>query len=118
MNLSSGIISEIISEKAVLHLSDKIIFLNQYFQINSVFCNAAPSQDRHSLSRCYFNILCAQLLKEGTTYNQLKPPKPTYNHLQPPTTTSKISTTIYNHRKNIYNHPQTIEYHLKQAINV
>ena len=42
MNLSSGIISEIISEKAVLHLSDKITFLNQYFKINSVFCYAAP----------------------------------------------------------------------------
>ena len=63
-------------------------------------------------------IVRVKSLKEGTTYNQLKPPKPTYNHLQPPTTTSKNSTTIYNHRKHIYNHPQTIEYHLKQAINV
>ena len=59
-----------------------------------------------------------KLLKEGTTYNHLKPSKTTYNHLQRPTTTSKNSTTIYNHLKNIYNHPQTIEYHLKQAINV
>ena len=50
--------------------------------------------------------------------NDLQPAKTTYNHLQPPTTTSKNSTTIYNNRKDIYNHPQTIEYHLKQAINV
>ena len=50
--------------------------------------------------------------------NDLEPPKTTYNDLQPPTITSKNSTTIYSHLKNIYKHPQTIEYHLKQAINV
>ena len=31
-------------------------------------------------------------------------------------TTSKNSTTNHNHLKNIYNHPQTIEYHLEQAV--
>ena len=40
------------------------------------------------------------------------------NDLQPPTSTSKNSATTYNHLKNIYNQLQTIEYHLKQAINV
>ena len=39
------------------------------------------------------------------------------NELQPSTATSKSSTTTYKHLKNIYNHPQTIEYQLKQAIN-
>ena len=42
------------------------------------------------------------------TMNDLKPPKTTYNQLQPSTTTSEISTTTYNHLKNIYNHSQTI----------
>ena len=54
------------------------------------------------------------------TWNDLKPPETFYNHLiknlQPPTTTSKISKTTCNHLKNIYNHSQRIEYHLKQAI--
>ena len=36
------------------------------------------------------------------------------NDLQPPKTTSKNSTTTYNHLKNIYNHPQASEYNLKQ----
>ena len=34
--------------------------------------------------------------------------------LQPPQ--KKATTTYYNHLKNIYNHSQRIEYHLKQAI--
>ena len=46
MYLSLGIISEIISEKAVLHLPDKIILIFFFKSriLNSVFCNAAPSQ--------------------------------------------------------------------------
>ena len=43
------------------------------------------------------------LLKEGTTSNHLKSPK----------TTSKNSTTIYNHLKDICNHTQTSKYHFK-----
>ena len=52
---------------------------------------------RHSFE---FVLSINQSLKEGTTYNHLKPSKTTYNHLQPPrkiqqppTTTSKTSTT-------------------------
>ena len=54
----------------------------------------------------------SQLLKEGTTYNHLKPPKTTYNHLQPPrkiqqpsTTTSKTSTTTHKQANSILNKP-------------
>ena len=60
MNLSLGIISEIISEKAVLHLPVKIIFSNQYFQINSVFCNAASSQGVAIVCPGVISIYCAR----------------------------------------------------------
>ena len=69
------------------------------------------SYQTKNLSKIVINYVAKQwplLLKEGTTYN----------HLKSPTTTSKNSKTIYNHLKDIYNHPQTSEYHFKQAINV
>ena len=66
-------------------------------------------------TNCSYLIIWCVVTKRR---NDLKPPKTTYNHLQPSTTTSKNSTTTYNHLKNIYNHQQTIEYHLKRVINV
>ena len=59
MNLSLGIISEIISEKAVLHLPDKITFLNQYFEINSVFSNAKPQQGVAIVCPSVISLYCA-----------------------------------------------------------
>ena len=70
-------------------------------------------------SPLFVQVLFQYIVRVVTkSLNDLKPAKTIYNQLQPPTTTSKNSITIYNHRKNIYKHPQTIEYHLKQAINV
>ena len=60
MNLSLVIMSEIISEKAVLHLPDKIIFLSQYFKINSGFCNAAPSQEVGIVCPGVISVYCAR----------------------------------------------------------
>ena len=72
--------------------------------------NAIENKSKESCEHL-FNQPMLQLQRVMTflartkTRNDLKPPKTMYNHLQPP---QKISTTTYNHLKNIYNHSQTI----------
>ena len=49
------------------------------------------------------------------TWNDLKPPKTINNNLQPPTTTSKNSTTTYNHLQPPQKHLQPLVNTLKPS---
>ena len=49
------------------------------------------------------------------TWNDLKPPKTIYNHLKLPTTTSKNSTTTYNHLQPPQKHLQPLANNLKPS---
>ena len=66
---------------------------------------------------CAFHALLVQTNAVVTkTWNDLKPPKTIYNHLKPPTTTSKNSTTSYNHPQPPQNHLQPLANNLKPSI--
>ena len=75
-------------------------------------CKTQTTDRRLQTADCRPGIKCSVVTK---AWNNLKPPKTIYNHLKPPTTTSKNSTTPYNHLQPPQKHLQPLANNLKPS---